>query len=111
MCSSSCSLSPLSVFTCRFGISCIETWLNLPSSDGSASPQVRLTSLFEEIADTFGNLASMRFQREVAGVEEADNRTRVVPLERLSAGRQKKRVVLAPHRQERRLLRAEVFLE
>src|SRR6516225_6133713 len=81
------------------------------ASNGSASLQVRLTSLFEEIADIFGNLASMRFQREVAGVEEADNRTRIVPFERLSAGRQKKRVVLAPHRQKRRLVRAEVILE
>jgi hypothetical protein len=53
----------------------------------------------------------MRFQREMAGVEEADNRTRIVPLESLGAGRQKERVVLAPHRQERRLVRAEVFLE
>jgi hypothetical protein len=68
------------------------------NSNGSASLQVRLTSLFEEIADTFGNLASMRFQREVAGVEEADNRTRIVPLERLGTGREEERVVLAPHR-------------
>src|SRR6516164_7925744 len=111
MCSSYSSLSRLSVFTCRVGFSCIETCFSLPNSNGSASRQVGLTSLFQEIADTFGNLASMRFQREVAGVEEADNRTRIVPLERLSAGRQKKRVVLAPHRQKRRLVRAEVILE
>ena len=66
---------------------------------------------FQEIADAFGDLAGMRFQGEMAGVEEADNRTRIVPLERLGAGRQKERIVPAPHRQERRLVRAEVFLE
>src|SRR6516162_3340725 len=65
-------------------------------------------SRLQEIADAFGNLASMRFQREMAGVEEADDRARIVSLERLGAGRQKERVVLAPHRQKRRLALAEV---
>src|SRR5262249_15318706 len=62
-------------------------------------------------ADAFGNLAGMRFQGEVAGIEEADNRTRVVTLERLSTWRHKKRIVLTPYRQEQRLVGAEVFLE
>jgi hypothetical protein len=65
---------------------------------GFSSGQTDLTSLTQETTDTFGNLASMRFQRKMAGVEEADNRTRVVPPERLGAGRQKERVVFAPHR-------------
>src|SRR5215831_14063061 len=68
-------------------------------------------SPLQEVANAFGNLASMRFQGEMAGVEEADHRARIVPLERLGAGRQKERVVLAPHRQERRLALAEIFLE
>ena len=53
----------------------------------------------------------MRFQREVTRVEEADDGTGNIPLERLGAGRQEERVVLAPHRQQRRPVRAEVFLE
>src|SRR5258708_16493642 len=53
----------------------------------------------------------MRFEREVAGVEEANDSLGIVPLERLSTRRHEERVVLAPDRQERRLVRAEVFLE
>jgi hypothetical protein len=40
----------------------------------------------------------MRFQCEMAGVEEADDRTGNVPLERLGTGRQEERIVLAPDR-------------
>ena len=40
----------------------------------------------QEIADAFRDLAGMRFQGEVTGIEEADNRARIVPLERLGAG-------------------------
>jgi len=36
--------------------------------------------------DAFCNLAGIRFQGEVACVEEVHNRTRIVPLERLGAG-------------------------
>jgi hypothetical protein len=53
----------------------------------------------------------MRFQREVPGVEEADDCTRNVALECLRAGRQEERIVLAPHRQELRLVSAEIGLE
>src|ERR1700741_4056167 len=53
----------------------------------------------------------MRFQSEVTGAEEADNRARIVPLERLGARRHKERVVPAPHRQKWRLVSAEGFLE
>jgi len=53
----------------------------------------------------------MRFEREVTRVEEADDGTRNIALERLRAGRQEERIVLAPRRQQRRPLRAEVFLE
>jgi hypothetical protein len=65
----------------------------------------------QEIADAFCNIAGMRFQGEVTSVEEADNCKRIIPFERLGARRHKKRIVLAPHRQKRRLVRAEVFLE
>ena len=69
------------------------------------------SSSFQEIADALSDLSGMRFQGEVTGVEEAYNRIRIVSLERLGARRHKERVVLAPHRQKRRLVRAEVFLE
>src|ERR1700730_15322044 len=53
----------------------------------------------------------MRFEREVTGVEKADDRSRNLALECLSAGRQKERIVLTPHGEERRLVSAEVGLE
>src|SRR5262245_25793306 len=53
----------------------------------------------------------MCFERKVAGVEEADNRTRIVALESLGPRRHKERVIFAPHRQKRRLVSAEVVLE
>src|SRR6267142_1568106 len=53
----------------------------------------------------------MRFEGEVAGVEEANDSLGIVPLERLSTSGDKERVVLAPHRQERRLVGSEVILE
>ena len=65
----------------------------------------------QEIADAFGDLAGMRFQREMSGIKEAYFRFRNVTFERLSTGWQKKRIVFAPHRQQRRLMRAEVFLK
>src|SRR5262249_12445372 len=65
----------------------------------------------QEVTDAFRDFAGMRFQGEVAGVEEANNRARIVALESLGARRQEEWVVPAPHRQEGRLVRAEVFLE
>src|SRR5258708_40096500 len=53
----------------------------------------------------------MRLQREMAGVEEANERTGNIAPESLGAGRQKERIVLAPHRQQWRLVGAEVVLE
>ena len=52
----------------------------------------------QEIADAFCDLAGMRFQSEVAGIEKADNRARVVALECLGTWRNKERIVLAPCR-------------
>src|SRR5262249_47663207 len=62
-------------------------------------------------SDAFGDLAGVCLYREVAGVQESNERLRNIALERLSAPRQKERVVLAPHRQKRRLVGAEVFLK
>src|SRR5262249_34972297 len=53
----------------------------------------------------------MGFQREVPRIEEADDRTRNIALERLGARRQEERVVLAPRREQRRPVLAEVVLE
>src|SRR5262245_1148085 len=66
---------------------------------------------FEEVADRRGDLRGVRFQREVPRIEEADDHTRNIALERLGARRQEERVVPAPHRQERRPVRAEVLVE
>src|SRR5215831_17035777 len=65
----------------------------------------------EEVADRNRDLLDMCFQGEMAGVEEADDRTGHVPLERLGTGRQEERIVLAPDREEGWLIRAEIVLE
>src|SRR5947208_3338865 len=71
----------------------------------------RVDSVDEEVLDRFRDFFGMCFQREVAGVEETDGRTGNVALEGLGTSWQEERIVLAPHRQERRLVPAEVFLE
>src|SRR5690348_816541 len=53
----------------------------------------------------------MGFQREVTGVVEVYFGVRVVPLKRLSPGRQKERVVLTPDRQQWWPFCTEVLLE
>ena len=65
----------------------------------------------EEDADRNRDLLDMRFQGEMAGVEEADDRTGHVPRERLGTGRQEERIVLAPNREEGWLVRSEIVLE
>jgi hypothetical protein len=65
----------------------------------------------EEVAYGRRYLVGVRFQREVPSVEETNDRTGNVALERLGTGRQKERIVLAPHREDRRLVRAEVLLK
>src|SRR5215510_12368599 len=65
----------------------------------------------EERPNGVGNFAMMRFQREVTGVVEVYFGVRVVPLERLSPGRQKERVVFTPDRQQWRPFCTEVLLE
>src|SRR5262245_24787678 len=74
-------------------------------------PLIGTDSGCAEVTDRRRDLSRMRFQREVARLEEADHGTWNVALERLGARRQEKRIVLAPHREERRPSRAEVFLE
>src|SRR6476620_10895427 len=53
----------------------------------------------------------MCFERKVAGIEETHFRAWNVALERLRARRQEERIVLAPERQEGRLVLAEVLLK
>src|SRR5450432_2607699 len=71
----------------------------------------RPDSMLQEIADRRCDFTSMRFKREVTGIEEANDRARDVALERLGSRRQKKRIIFAPRRQERRLVRAKICLE
>src|SRR5262245_28168142 len=65
----------------------------------------------EEVPDRSRDLCAMCFEREVPRVEEVDDRTRNIALERLGARRQEERIVLAPHREQRRPVRAEVLVE
>src|SRR5205814_2898624 len=57
------------------------------------------------------NFSSVCFQREMTGVIEMNLRFRLIPLERLSASRQEKRIVLPPDGEQRWKLRAEVRLK
>ena len=68
-------------------------------------------SRIPELAYRPCDILAVRLQREVSCVEEANHRLRNIALERLGAERQEERVVLAPHRQKRRLVFTEVFLE
>ena len=53
----------------------------------------------------------MRLQREMTGVKELHHGVRIVALERFGAGRNEEGIVLAPDREERRLVLAELVLE
>src|SRR5215475_163633 len=65
----------------------------------------------EELPDRDRDLLAMRFQCEMAGVEEADDRTGDVAFERLGTWREEERIVPAPERQEGWVVRSEVLLE
>src|SRR5262249_4092341 len=65
----------------------------------------------QEIADDLADLARMRLQREVTGIEEADDGGWHVALERLRARRQEERIVPAPHGEERWFEVSEIVLE
>ena len=55
----------------------------------------------QEVTDGRRDLRGVGLQREMPGLEEADDGVRDVALERLRARRQEERVVLAPHCEER----------
>src|SRR5712692_5607491 len=74
-------------------------------------PDLRGQLAAEEIANGASDFLMVGFQSEVAGVVETHLGARVVALERLSTRGQKERIALAPDRQQRRLLGAEIFLE
>jgi hypothetical protein len=73
--------------------------------------ELRIAASGEEVADRRRNLFGMRFQREMAGIEEANDRTGNVAFERLRSGRQEERIVLAPYREKRRPVGAKVVLK
>src|SRR5262249_19985603 len=67
--------------------------------------------LGQKVSDRRRDFGCMGLECEMAGVEEPYLSVAVVALERLRARRQEERVVLAPHRKQRRPVGAEVFLE
>ena len=71
----------------------------------------RMASAGKEVADGRRDLGGVGLQREMAGVEEADDGVGNVALERLRARRQEERIVLAPDGEERRLVGPEIVLE
>src|ERR1700684_4058064 len=87
-------LAPVTIAT-DVDISC------LPILEGAA----------EEFADGCGDLRGVRFQGEMTGVEEANDRAGNVALEGFRARRQKERIVLAPHGEQRRPMGTEIVLE
>ena len=66
---------------------------------------------FQELSDLRSDFTCMGFKSKVAGVVEMDFRILVIPSKRFCAGRQEKRIVLAPHGEQRRALLAEVLLK
>ena len=65
----------------------------------------------EEFANRACNLASMRLERKMAGVEKVNLGIGIITRKRLRAGGQEERVVLAPHSERRRAPRPEELLE
>src|SRR5205823_13671066 len=65
----------------------------------------------DEVPDRRGDLAGMRLQREVPGIEEAHLRVRDIAPERLGPGGQEERVVPPPRREKTRLAGAEIRLK
>src|SRR5262245_48743012 len=65
----------------------------------------------KEVAHRSGNFRGVGLQREVSGIKKAYDCVWVVAFERLGTGREEERIVLAPHSQETRLMRAEILLE
>src|SRR5271155_2360363 len=65
----------------------------------------------KKFAHRQGDWFGVRFQREVPCIEKVNLRARNVPLEGVCPRRQEERIMLTPHRQERRFVRAEVILE
>src|SRR5262249_56403552 len=57
-----------------------------------------------------GDLLDVRLQREVAGVEQLEDRLRVIALEGLGARGYEIRIVLSPDRKQRRLPFPEILL-
>ena len=66
--------------------------------------------LAEEFPHQLGDLVAVRFQREVAGIEQVELQRLQVSLVRLSPCGRKDLVVLAPDDQHRRLVLAEILL-
>src|ERR1700732_5396082 len=65
----------------------------------------------KEVPDGHGNLRGVRLQREMPGVEEANDRVCDIALESFGPLRQEERVVLAPRRQEGGPVGVEILLE
>lgn len=65
----------------------------------------------EKLLDRRGDFVAVRLERKVAGINEAHVGVGDIAFECLGAGRQKERIVLAPHCQKRRLVLAEVALK
>jgi len=65
----------------------------------------------KKVPDRVGDVGGVGLERKMAGVEEMHFGVRIVALERLGAGRQKERIVLAPHREQRRLTLGKISLE
>src|SRR4051812_8049499 len=64
-----------------------------------------------KLPDCRCDFSGVRLQREVPGVEEADIGVRNIALERFGSRGQEERIVLAPHRQQRRLAISEIGVE
>src|SRR5215468_4647419 len=92
-----------SLSVCIEGVFCV---VLMPCSFGKSAAQSSLDPAYQEVANRRRDVIRMSLQREVARIEEMNLRTGNVAFEGLGTCRQEKRIVLAPHRQERWLVLA-----
>src|SRR5262249_48787504 len=78
-----------------------------PSAPGRAPLR---SSQGNEGTDCAGNFQGVGLQREVSGIKKAHNRAWIVAFERLGTNREEERIVLAPYRQQRRLMAPETLV-
>src|SRR5689334_797906 len=89
----------------------IRVGASVRQTDFISPPSISSSSSGQKLFDGCSDFGSVGFEREMAGIEEADRGIRDVTFVCLGAGWEEEGVVLAPCRQQRRSVRTEVVLK